>query len=95
MPTNDRPPTDLPPAPGPFTELGALTWMVERRYFLAADGTVWCREQGYGVHAVPRWLPVPPESYGLVVLEGRPLEDLIAEWGAEQPSTVRPARRGR
>jgi hypothetical protein len=78
-PVPDRPvPDDAPPGLN-LSLLGGNFWLTDRRFFLADDGSVWCREVGYAVFARPRWRAVLPAEQGMVVLNGRTLAELVAE----------------
>ena len=57
--------------------------LFERRYFLAEDGGVWCRESVLGGWWTPRWLAVQVEDLGSVVLDGLTLAELL---GVLRPS---------
>jgi hypothetical protein len=69
-------PDDGPPGPR-LKQLGVTGRLFERRYFLAEDGKVWCRESALGGWWTPRWLAVPAEDLGRVRLDGRTLAEVI------------------
>jgi hypothetical protein len=83
-------PADSPPAGVRLRTLGGITWLKDRRYFLADDGSVWCREASYGGYVPPRWRRVGPEECSLIEVEGRTLTARIADLTGDEPgSTVR------
>jgi hypothetical protein len=69
-------PLDAPP--GVRHLLGGTSWLTDRRYFLADDGTVWCREAGYAGFATPRWRRVPVEEQDSIMLRGWTLAQVAA-----------------
>jgi hypothetical protein len=58
--------------------LGGDDWLADRRYFLADDGSVWCRQASYVGLFPPRWRRVLPEEQQAVVLNGWTLAQTVA-----------------
>src|SRR4051794_19852812 len=71
--------------------LGGNSWLTDRRFYLADDGSVWCREAGYAGFATPRWRAIPPEQWDRIELAGHTLAQLVADLSqcAEDVPTVR------
>jgi hypothetical protein len=77
------------PSPGlRLRPLGGITWLKDRRYFLADDGSVWCREASYGGYGPARWLRVGPEECNLIEVEGRTLTARIADLAGDDPGST-------
>jgi hypothetical protein len=89
MPHRPVPP-DAPPGLR-FRLLGGTSWLTDRRFYLAHDGSVWCREAGYAGFATPRWRAVPPEDWERIELSGQTLTQLVADL-TQAPEDVPTAR---
>src|SRR5262245_43261593 len=75
--------------------LGCVGLLVERCYYLAEGGAVWCRESFRGWQP-PRWLALPAEDLGQVLLGGQTLEQVVTAVTqvAREAPTVSKGRRG-
>jgi hypothetical protein len=58
--------------------LGSDGWLTDRRFYLAGDGSVWCREASCSGFVTPRWRAVGPEEQAATVLRGWTLAQLAA-----------------
>jgi hypothetical protein len=73
--------------------LGGTSWLTDRRFYLADDGSVWCREVSYVSLFPPRWRPLGAEELGAIVLHGWTLAQIVATLSA--PPEDEPTDRAR
>jgi hypothetical protein len=74
-------PPDAPPGLR-LSLLGTEGWLKDRSFYLAHDGTVWCREASYVGLSPPRWRSLGAEELESVVLHGWTLAQLVATLSA-------------